>query len=950
MDDLRYVELKNIGYKNKDIPKVYFCAHPQDYLTYFEEIKKDIMSGDDCSIWYDDEQHENMNVEMRLLDLSDMNLFVFPVTRRLLCEPNTAIDIEIPFAQKHNIPILPLMQEEGLDELFRERLGNIQYLEKNARYANALGFAEKLRKYLSSVLVGDKLNQKIKEAFDAYIFLSYRKKDRKYAQQLMQIIHENDTLRDVAIWYDEFLTPGEDYNDNILETLKKSHIFALTVTPNLLEEGNYIMTTEFPDAKKEGKPIIPVELLQTDKAELAKAYDGLPECISAEDREKLGNQFATMLCGMELQGKRSAPEHEFLIGLAYLGGVDVETDRSRAFELLLSSAEHGYPPAVEKIASMYRNGDGVNCDLTEAECWQKKYVDICKQEYENDPSEENGLVYVESLKSLGDISEQIVATQSRDMATFSSSELPESSFLALDIARKLSTDYSTKATKSQVVELCHSIASMYFSRRGEDVAEEFLLEALEIIKEFAYDEKSESAVFSLAEAYNSLACNRRFGFDNIIKFLLKELQVYELAYEYFGSTDAERRLVACYDTLAFDYAERGFKKAEAFEFAQKYLRLMEKIVAKSGLISQKRELAYKYVVFSGEILDHFFIVEDNETRQFNFKRAEELWQEVIHTTREEKDYLSYAKMLSTCASVYRELKDYPKTEEFFFKSIEIYELIEKQFNCKKAKDEIFYIYTQLASIYEKSGRLIEAKEYAIRSLDSRNHSSYYYGSFLSKCIEIESVELLEIFAKKAYPTYGYLVKNETGRNKVKRWSEFTNISLNAARICRDAKMIDIAIVYFEGSKDICASLETAVKNRNNSLTSARIGCDIGELYEEKGMFLEAKNSFSASSIKLEEVIQEYAVASDKNFAAYTYLRSARLCENENDFATAEQIYLRALKLKVEVYIEDSTPQNQKAMMECSQYLSGLYRKQGGIVFRAKKAMQLQKTIKSWFNE
>ena len=124
MADLIYVELNNVGFKNKDMPKVYFCAHPKDYEIYFEEIKKDILSENNCSVWYDDEQHEDMDVELRLADLAGMNLFVFPVTRRFLNEPNRAIDVEIPYAQEHNIPILPLMQEEGLDDTFIERLGS----------------------------------------------------------------------------------------------------------------------------------------------------------------------------------------------------------------------------------------------------------------------------------------------------------------------------------------------------------------------------------------------------------------------------------------------------------------------------------------------------------------------------------------------------------------------------------------------------------------------------------------------------------------------------------------------------------------------------------------------------------------------------------------------------------------------------------------------------------
>lgn len=47
---------------------------------------------------------------------------------------------------------------------------------------------------------------------DAYVFLSYRKKDRKHAKELMRLIHANRFCLDIAIWYDGFLAAGEDFN------------------------------------------------------------------------------------------------------------------------------------------------------------------------------------------------------------------------------------------------------------------------------------------------------------------------------------------------------------------------------------------------------------------------------------------------------------------------------------------------------------------------------------------------------------------------------------------------------------------------------------------------------------------------------------------------------------------------------------------------------------------
>ena len=164
---------------------------------------------ENCAIWYDTEPEASYDQETFFSDLSKMNLFVMPVTTKLLTTANRALDVEFQYAFEKHIPVLPIMQESGLEELFNRKCGDLQFLDPNNRDLTAISFDEKLKKYLSSVLIGDELAEKIRKAFDTYIFLSYRKKDRKYANELMRLIHSNPECRDIAIWFDEFLTPGE---------------------------------------------------------------------------------------------------------------------------------------------------------------------------------------------------------------------------------------------------------------------------------------------------------------------------------------------------------------------------------------------------------------------------------------------------------------------------------------------------------------------------------------------------------------------------------------------------------------------------------------------------------------------------------------------------------------------------------------------------------------------
>lgn len=381
MEQLKYKTRGDSSPQGK--PRVYFCCHPQDHSAFFDRISDEILEKQNCAVWYLTDPHAQRS-ELLLGDLKQMQLFVMPVTYRLLSTPNPALDTEFRFAMENHIPVLPLMQERGLETLFNEKCGDLQFLDKHTQDATAIRYEEKLEKYLDSVLVGDKLAEKIRAAFDAYVFLSYRKKDRRYAQELMRLIHKNDFCRDIAIWYDEFLTPGENFNDSIKAALEKSGLFVLAVTPNLVNETNYIMTTEYPMARTAKKPILPAELVPTDKASLDACYEGLPPCTDAHDDTALSQALQDALRKIAIKESRGSLEHDFFIGLAYLGGVDVEVDHERAVKLITSAAENGLVEAMDKLVSMYRTGLGVARDHQAAVVWLERKISALEKEKQDD--------------------------------------------------------------------------------------------------------------------------------------------------------------------------------------------------------------------------------------------------------------------------------------------------------------------------------------------------------------------------------------------------------------------------------------------------------------------------------------------------------------------------------------------------------------------------------------
>lgn len=360
-------------------PRVYFTCHPDNFETCFQKICNDIFKTHDCAIYYTHDMTEAIGSEEREVDLGRINLFVVPVTSALLTTPNRAMDEDIPHAFAKHIPILPILMESGIDELYSkpDKFGQLQYLNPHSQDFTEIFYAEKLKKYLESVLISDKLATRVRAAFDAYIFLSYRKKDRKYANELMRLVHSIPQCRDIAIWFDEFLTPGESFKESIDKILHDSKLFALLVTPNLLEETdgkpNFVMAEEYPAARKSGKPILPAEMEETDKEALCEKYEGLPACVKPGDTE-FHALFVDAVSSIAVE-TNNTPEHNFLIGLAYLDGIDVEVNREFALELITGAAEAKLLEAMIKLISIYSDGIGVPINQNEVQKWSARLAD-----------------------------------------------------------------------------------------------------------------------------------------------------------------------------------------------------------------------------------------------------------------------------------------------------------------------------------------------------------------------------------------------------------------------------------------------------------------------------------------------------------------------------------------------------------------------------------------------
>ena len=423
----------------KGKPKVYFSSHPEDFDEALPLITEDLLNHANCAVFYDEEIGSAGFADEEVDDiLKEMQLVVFAVSSKFIHERNRAKDTELPLALKNHIPVLPIMLENGLGYEFSNNCAKIQVVPKYGNDPTAIPYDEVLQTFLDSVLVGDKLAEQVRDAFDAYVFLSYRKKDRKHAQRLMRLIHENKQFRDIAIWYDEFLVPGESFNEAIKDAFNKSSLFAMAVTPHLEEEGNYVMRVEYPMARNRKSEnddfeIIPVEMYEPedgkegedwriDQSHLKGKKDfEYQEISDLQDEHRLREMNKSFLDALERIAKKEndgSSRHRFFIGLAYLNGIDVEINQERALELLQGAADDPSPcmEATAKLADMYLNGEGVERDSAKAIFWQRKLASQYKAAYDknHDPDEHKGYgtAYFKALGKLSDMYRDFGAVQS----------------------------------------------------------------------------------------------------------------------------------------------------------------------------------------------------------------------------------------------------------------------------------------------------------------------------------------------------------------------------------------------------------------------------------------------------------------------------------------------------------------------------------------------------------
>ena len=742
---------------------VYFACHPADREKYFEEYAQKILKIQDCAVWYESEPEEAYDEEDLQLRLAQMQLFVMPVTTKLLTAPNRAMDVEFPFALQQHIPVLPLMMEQGLDDVFSRRFGDLQYLDPNNTDGTKRSFDEVLSAYIRSTLVSDELAKKVRAAFDAYIFLSYRKKDRKMAQDLMRLIHQNPLCRDIAIWYDEFLTPGEDFNQAIEEMLGKSDLFALAVTPNLVNEPNYVMTTEYPAALAQKKPVLPVEMAQTDRSALKEHYEALPPVVQAEDGESLREALLEKLKVLAITANDADPQHNFLIGLAYLDGIDVEVNSNRALELISGAAEAGVPEAMQQLVAMYETGKGVARDYRQGIEWRRNYVSVLREDFKKDSEGKTVDLLLHALLELGDAQFNISCLDEAKMAY---DEMQS-------IAARLMDNGDVRYRRDLATSF-DKLGNVAKAKGQMSEAREHYEKSLTIREQIAKEDESNSSCRELAVSYDELGSLAMTMGKRIEakRYYEKGLSIRERLAENMQTVEALNDLAVSYCNLGDAQKSWGIL-GEAQMYYQKALDIDMKLAEETGTEQSRRNLALTYYKMGKVMMARQIWSYTREYYEKGFAISKKLAEET-GTIKSRRLLAFYYNGLGIIAE---EQKDLSRAQDYYEKSLTLRKELAEETGTIGCRRDLSVGYNNLGLFIEVHGDLSVAE--------------LYYEKHLAICEELAKEDGSARSRQDLASCYEYLGDKAWMRNDVETAETYFKDCLEVRKkLAKDTDMLE----------------------------------------------------------------------------------------------------------------------------------------------------------------
>ena len=863
------------------LQKIYFCAHPVDFDAYLNDTAQEILALQNCAVWYDTDPEGEYTEDELYSALKSMNLFVIPITRTLLTTANRAMDVEIEFAFKNHIPILPIIKEEGTYELFNNKFGSIQFLDCNAYDEYAIPYKEKLSKFLSSVIIGDELTSKIRNAFDAYIFLSYRKKDRKQAMELMELIHQNDFMRDIAIWYDEYLTPGENFNEAIRSAFEKSSLFVLNVTPSILErtvgedgkeKKNYVLQTEYPMAVDSRKKILPAETVATDKEKLSLDYPELPPCVEATNSRLLCSALYNAFDEIALRANDNDPCHNFFIGLAYLNGIDVEVNKPRGVELIRSAAEKGLVQAIKKLISMYDEGDGVERSPRDAIMWRERLIEKYEEMYRSECDERIGSEWFWEVIYLSDALGACGMTSARK----------EKSEYAIRLANEqLETHNTYNAMRNLYIGYERAGT---FAKNENDIltARLHYCKGMEIAEFISQTNPSNEAMHDMAGMYKKYGDISRMDGDILIAkdYYTKALNVAEGIDRDYYTDQTLRIMPMCYEKLGDILKEEG-DLSEAKYYYLMGLQISNEIAESSNTLLTKRDIS----LFYGKLGDlaRSEAAFDSAKKYYldELELASEIFDRVV-TVESVHDLINCYVRLSNAEL---ELGNPDTAKEYLNKALmthEYYPKDDKSESTTSEKRDLWVIYTCLSAVFKAKGNIKQSEKHltdaldcvehiynTAKTIDTRRDLALTLNLMGDIAKEKKDVEAAKQYYKKALSHREEIL---SVTNSLRSMQDVMIDYEHLGNLCMDRKMDDDAREYYIKGLSLGEEILDIQYSHPVAIGIAIICSNLGDIEIRCGNRTESMDYFQKANNKAKEICQKYDTPKADDVLAVTYFK------------------------------------------------------------------------------
>ena len=384
--NIKYITRNNIP--ANDRPNILVIYHDGDDPEERQEFFQLLLKMYDCAITYLEPSALSEGTEWSSENVIDQAvrssaLIIVLISNRFMSDiPAVYMSArECAARQDSHTPVLPVLLEMVPIRAFAGLFGDVQFLTTFRQSDTELPFEDKLKSIMDEILPGEQMKAEIRDSFRLKLFLSYRKKDRRLAQELMRLVHFAPCNIDIAIWYDEFLTPGENYNSEIKGWIEDCDYVLLAVTKNMLEDGNYVLQHEYPDSVKAGKQFIPVLLEDVDINEFRHKFTGIEDRLISGLNDLIipdseGEVFARLLGDINSPEDEYSAETVYRLGLAYLNGILVETDAVRGRLSVETAANAMYPPAVSTMSDLLRYGRGIERDIIKSHEWKNRSLHV----------------------------------------------------------------------------------------------------------------------------------------------------------------------------------------------------------------------------------------------------------------------------------------------------------------------------------------------------------------------------------------------------------------------------------------------------------------------------------------------------------------------------------------------------------------------------------------------